>query len=96
MKRFKLHNATTPIVVVKTGGVSAAITAAATVGIFTVTTVVAVKIANSLEEFRSKIDKFVGEKDAPDEAHSKEFVKDTLRSKAKRTVAKSFLKNLFK
>ena len=96
MKRFKLHNATTPIVVVKTGGVSAAITAAATVGIFTVTTVVAVKIADSLEEFRNKIDKFIGEKDAPDEAHSKELVKDTLRSKAKRTVAKSFLKNLFK
>lgn len=96
MKRFKLHNATTPIVVVKTGGVSAAITAAATVGIFTVTTVVAVKIADSLEEFRSKIDKFVGEKDAPDEVHSKELVKDTLRSKAKRAVAKSFLKNLFK
>lgn len=96
MKRFKLHNATTPIVVVKTGGVSAAITAAATVGIFTVTTVVAVKIADSLEEFRSKIDKFVGEKDAPDEVHSKELVKDTLRSKAKRAIAKSFLKNLFK
>lgn len=96
MKRFKLHNATTPIVVVKTGGVSAAITAAATVGIFTVTTVVAVKIADSLEEFRSKIDKFVGEKDTPDEVHSKELVKDTLRSKAKRAIAKSFLKNLFK
>ena len=96
MKRFKLHNATTPIVVVKTGGVSAAITAAATVGIFAVTTVVAVKIADSLEEFRNKIDKFVGEQEAPDEVHSNEIVKDTLRSKAKRAVAKSFLKNLFK
>lgn len=96
MNRIKLHNATTPIVVVKTGGVSAAITAAATVGIFAVTTVVAVKIADALEEFRSKIDKFIGEKDVPDEEHSKELVKDTLRSKAKRAVAKSFLKNLFK
>lgn len=96
MNRVKLHNATTPIVVVKTGGVSAAITAAATVGIFAVTTVVAVKIADTLEEFRSKIDKFIGEADAPDEEHSKELVKDTLRSKAKRAVAKSFLKNLFK
>lgn len=96
MNRIKLHNATTPIVVVKTGGVSAAITAAATVGIFAVTTVVAVKIADALEEFRSKIDKFIGETDAPDEEHSKELVKDTLRSKAKRAVAKSFLKNLFK
>lgn len=95
MKRIKLHNATTPIVVVKTGGVSAAITAAATVGIFAVTAAVAVKVANSLEEFRTKIDKFIGEKDAPDEVHSKELVKDTLRSKAKRTVAKTFLKNLF-
>lgn len=96
MNRIKLHNATTPIVVVKTGGVSAAITAAATVGIFAVTTVVAVKIADALEESRSKIDKFIGETDAPDEEHSKELVKDTLRSKAKRAVAKSFLKNLFK
>lgn len=96
MNRVKLHNATTPIVVVKTGGVSAAITAAATVGIFAVTTVVAVKIADALEESRSKIDKFIGETDAPDEEHSKELVKDTLRSKAKRAVAKSFLKNLFK
>lgn len=96
MNRIKLHNGTTPIVVVKTGGVSAAITAAATVGIFAVTTVVAVKIADTLEEFRIKIDKFIGEKDAPDEEHSKELVKDTLRTKAKRAVAKSFLKNLFK
>lgn len=96
MNRIKLHSGNVPIVVVKTGGVSAAITAAATVGIFAVATITAVAIADTLDEVRTKVDKFVGAPEAPEKEPSKELVKDTLRTKTRRIVAKSFLKNLFK
>lgn len=96
MNRIKLHSGSNPIVVVKTGGLSAAITAAATVGIFAVATITAVAIADALDEVHTKVDKFVGNPETPEKEQSKELVKDTFRTKAKRVVAKSFLKNLFK
>lgn len=96
MKRIKFHNSITPIVVVKTGGVSAAITAAATVGIFAVATITAVAIADALDEVHTKVDKFIGIPETPEKEQSKELVKDTFRTKTRRVVAKTFLKNLFK
>lgn len=100
MNRVKLHSGHAPIVIVKTGGLSAAVTAAATVGIFAVTTITAVAIAETLVEVRTKVDKFIGDetstKGTSSKGTSKEIVKDTFRTKTKRVVAKSFLKNLFK
>lgn len=96
MKRINLHSGSIPIVVVKTGGVSAAITAAATVGIFAVVTITAVTIADVLDEVHTKVDKFIGTPETPEKAQSKELVKDTFRTKTRRVVAKTFLKNLFK
>ena len=95
MNNVKLHH--TPVVIVKTGGLAAGITALATVGIFTVTAFAALTIHETALETQSKISKFVGETDeTPQKEPSKELVKDTPRTKIKRFVAKSFLKNIFK
>ena len=94
MNRVRLHNA--PVVIVKTGGLSAGVTAIGTVGIFAVATITAVHVANVVDEIRTKVDKFLGTEVTPEKEPSKELVKDTIRSKTKRFIAKSFLKNLFK
>ena len=100
MTSIKTHQ--TPIVIVKTGGLAAGITAAATVGIFAVTTVTAFAVNDAITDIRNKVSKFVGEpvdektQETPVVEHSKELVKDTARTKIKRFVAKSFLKNVFK
>lgn len=94
MNKVRMHNA--PFVIMKTGGLAAGITAAATVGLLAVAVVTAAKIADTAEYIKTRVDKFLGEEPAPKKEPSKEVVKDTLRNKAKRVISKSFLKNLFK
>ena len=96
MKTIPINGAT--VVVVKTGGVAAGLTALATVGIFAVTAYTALTVKEAADDIKTKVSKFVGEPDEPkviDET-SKELVKDTKRTKVKRFIAKSFLKNIFK